>query len=351
MKIEISLDIVLSFLTSIFITFIIVNLIHQKLKNKIMPAQGPQKIHKGNISRLGGTSIFLTLFIVSIYTNEDHNHFFNYVLIATPVFILGLIEDVTQSVNPEFRLISSVLSSILFIYFYEVTITRSGIDLFNFLLSYKPISIVFTMLCITYIIQAFNIIDGLNGLSIVTAILSFLSLAFIAHDQGDLITHNFLVILIFILMGVLVFNFPFGKIFIGDSGAYSIGLFVSLSVILLIENHLNVSPFVAVQILIYPAYELIRSIVRRILIGKNIFQPDDKHLHSLLHYKNTKIFFFNPASINSISSAQINILQILNCFYITMFYENEKITVVGIILFILIYEIIYHKLISELAIK
>ena len=109
-----------------------------------------------------------------------------------------------------------MLSGLIFILIFEITITDVEISVINSILNYKYISILFTLICIVYLTQAFNIIDGLNGLSLVTSAICFLSFGTIAFYSNDLEIFKFSIYFIMIILGVLIFNFPFGKIFIGD---------------------------------------------------------------------------------------------------------------------------------------
>ena len=341
------INLILSFSLSLMFSLIIMNKLHFNLKNFIIVSQGPQKIHHGNISRLGGLSIFLTILVMAIIEyNQETNLYLLFVLISMPVFVCGFFEDITQSVSPKIRLLGSVISGVLFIIMFDIHITNIGIHFVDIMLNYKFIAILFTVLCITYLIQAFNIIDGLNGLCLTTAIISFLAISKISFEIRDFETFYFLMSLILVLIGVLIFNFPFGKIFIGDSGAYILGLYVSIFVITLAEKNANISPFVIAQILIYPSYELLRTLIRRIFLDKiNILNPDNRHLHSMLYLNNIKEFSsFSNSMINSLTSLQIIFIQLINLIYIINFYDNEKLVIIGIVVFIIVYEFLYNKL-------
>ena len=339
---------ILCFSISFIITFINIKLTHKFLIKYIKIPQGPQKIHKGDISRLGGVSIFMSIFLMTlINVNEEINLFFKCFIISIPIFIFGVLEDFTQSVSPKLRLLGSILSAGIFIFIFEKSIREIGIGPIDNLLNDNTFSILLTLLCITYIIQAFNIIDGLNGLSLITAILSLLSIGIISYQIGDIESTNFLICLILILLGVLVFNFPSGKIFIGDSGAYVIGLNVAAFSIILAEK--NISPFVIAQILIFPSYELTRSFVRRFIKDKkSILKPDRRHLHSILYTFNTRRFLLKDINTNFLSSSQIVFIQLLNFIYLINFYNNEKMVLLGIALFIVFYEIFYYVIDSNI---
>ena len=338
------LNLLFGFLYSFILTLIIIKLIYPNLKKYIKKPKGPQIIHEGDVSRLGGLSIFIAMAIFCVFNSfQEKNFILLYFIISIPIFVIGIFEDITQLVSPIFRLMGSAISAILFIKIFDILITSIGINSLNFLLNYNIISIFFTLLCVIFLTQAFNIIDGLNGLSLITAILSFLSVGIISYGIEDFEILNISFYLIFIILGVLIFNFPFGKIFIGDSGAYIIGLYVAVSLILLAERNTDLPALIVVQIIIYPSYELIRSFVRRLLQNKNsILKPDHKHLHSILYINNKLTYPFNALKVNIFTSLQIIFIQIINFIYLVNFYDNKNMIIAGIITFIIIYELLYN---------
>jgi UDP-N-acetylmuramyl pentapeptide phosphotransferase/UDP-N-acetylglucosamine-1-phosphate transferase len=336
-----SQNLILTFVTSFFFTAFFV-FFHNFIKIYIKSPDGPQKINEGTIPRLGGLSIFLTLFIFVLYNSSLENYLFlKFSIISFPVFIFGLFEDITQSISPKLRLLGSFLSGVLFILILESTIKSVGIFFIDNFLTYELASILFTIICIVYLIQAFNIIDGLNGLSLLSAILMLLSISYISYNLEDKQIFQFSIYFVCSLLGVLFFNFPFGKIFIGDAGAYIIGLFIAICAIILFDNNKNLSPFVIVQILIFPSYELLRSIIRRILTHKSILKPDKKHLHSLLYRFNKIGMNWSALKLNSYTSFQIICIQVLNFIFIINFFNNQTLIILGIIIFIFLYEMLY----------
>ena len=305
------------FIFSFILSSIIIKVYNQKYKNFFPKQSGPQFIHEGKIPRFGGLSIFLTFALVALidtYLMSDQNSvLLLYFFISIPVFIFGFLEDITQSVHPGLRLFGSFISSALLIVIFEQSISKIGFGFFDYVLNYKLISFLFTILCIVYLIQAFNIIDGLNGLSLTTSILCMSTVIYIANGSNNPETIKLSLCFISILLGVLVCNFPLGKIFIGDGGAYLLGFYVSAIVISVVENDNAIYPIVIVQILIYPAYETLRSVLRRLFsFESSVLKADKKHLHSILYIFNQKTMKFNSLKVNFITSVQIISIQIMN---------------------------------------
>ena len=120
-----------------------------------------------------------------------------------------------------------------------------------------------------------------------------LAVVVISYELKRYEVFTFSTYLIFIFLGIFIFNFPSGKIFLGDSGAYLLGLYLSIILITLFDKGQNLFSFVIVQIIIYPAYEIFRSIIRRLISKKDeLFRADNKHLHSILYAYNLNHFSF-----------------------------------------------------------
>ncbi len=343
---DLSKYLIFNFFFSLILSLIIIKIYNQKLKIFFPLPKGPQFIHEGKIPRFGGLSIFIsfgTVALIDLFLfNYQNNNFVLYFLISIPVFVFGFIEDITQSVPPSLRLFGSFLSGILFIIIFEYSISKIGFEFLDYILNYKVISLLFTIVSIIYLIQAFNIIDGLNGLSIMTAIICLSTVILITNETENLEILKFSMCFISILLGVFICNFPFGKIFIGDSGAYLLGFYVAIILISIVENNYHISPIVIAQILIYPAYETFKSVLRRLFANDiSVFKADNKHFHSILYIYNQKRMNFNFLQTNFITSIEIISIQIINMLYIIYFFKSEIMTLLGIIIFILFYEILY----------
>ena len=119
---------------SLFSYYIIIY--KQTFLNNIMPDNfsGPQKIHDDKILRIGGLIIFLSLALQSFFVNEKYlNFFIIFIICLFPVFLFGFIEDITNKVTPLLRLLSSIISGLIFVILTGFKITSVGIyaiDLF-----------------------------------------------------------------------------------------------------------------------------------------------------------------------------------------------------------------------------
>ena len=136
-----------------------------------------------------------------------------------------------------------------------------------------------------------NMIDGLNGLLILSSISMFLCLYKLSIIVGHSDLIYFSIIMIYFLSIILIFNYPIAKIFMGDTGAYFLGIICGISVIYFFGSNPEVLTWNAIVILFYPSFEVLFTILRRIFNNQNITSPDLDHNHNLLfrYIKKTKI--------------------------------------------------------------
>ena len=159
--------IVLPLLMSLFINiFFIFSIRKFRLFNLRDKSKEPQYIHEGQISRLGGISIFITFISVYLaYEDQFKQKYFFFYICLLPVFLSGLLEDLTKLISPFKRLIATVLSSLMILYFFDLKIMRLGFDIVDiYFTSNIFVSYFLSFISIILLTQAYNIIDGLNGL-------------------------------------------------------------------------------------------------------------------------------------------------------------------------------------------
>jgi UDP-N-acetylmuramyl pentapeptide phosphotransferase/UDP-N-acetylglucosamine-1-phosphate transferase len=130
--------------------------------------------------------------------------------------------------------------------------------------------------------HATNLIDGLNGLAMGVCMLFAGGLAFLAYAVGDTVIMNISTLLMCSIFGLFVFNFPFGKVFLGDAGAYTLGhLLIWLSILLVARNP-EISPYAILLIFFWPIMDMLFAIFRRIVKREPIGAPDRLHSHQLM---------------------------------------------------------------------
>ena len=242
------------------------------------------KIHTENIPRAGG--LLLLIFLSNfIYLNKFNYFNLDLILCLIPFFIIGLFEDIFKSLNPRLRIVMMFISGCFFIYLFETNyylpiINFNYLDIFNNSIVLK---ILFFNFCFLVLLNGLNFVDGLNGLLIITSLSILLSINIIFDNQ--MFPYSYLVnSFIYSLLIIFLFNFPTARIFMGDLGAYIIGIFLCLYTLILFSQNPNIRSEVASIIFFYPIFEVLFSILRKLYLSKNPFMPDKSHLHTLLFF-------------------------------------------------------------------
>ena len=146
---------------------------------------------------------------------------------------------------------------------------------------FAPFGILFTIFATVGVVNAFNLIDGLNGLSSFVTVSVAVSLSIISFQSENTQISIFLVLMVAAVLGFLVLNFPLGKIFLGDGGAYAMGHLLVWSAIILINGSTDVSAFSILLVFFWPVADTGLAIWRRWKLGNPPDRPDRLHFHQL----------------------------------------------------------------------
>ena len=152
-----------------------------------------QSAHSGFVPRVGGLAIYTSILVLipllsfgfiplSVVFNLNAGKITGLILSAIPVISVGLAEDLECAMSSKARLVASAVSSIVAILLFKVWLTKLGIPGFDVLLTFAPFAIFFTVFATMGVVNAFNLIDGLNGLSSFVTISAALSLSIIAFE-------------------------------------------------------------------------------------------------------------------------------------------------------------------------
>lgn len=248
---------------------------------------GPQKFHKSPVPRVGGISIALGLIfstILSATSGAPKTSSLIILLIsAIPCFAIGLLEDITKRVGVKMRLFFTAVSSLLAIYLLDVSIKNLGIPAIDPTLSIPVISFAFTCFAITGLANAYNIIDGFNGLASMVALIALLAIAYVGIVVKDPMIASISFIIIGAIGGFFIWNYPRGLIFLGDGGSYLLGFCVGVLSVMLVSRNSSVSPWFALLVNGYPVFETLFTIYRRLIHHRrNPGEADGVHFHTII---------------------------------------------------------------------
>lgn len=247
-------------------------------------ANGIQRSHSNPTPRVGGLGIFMSLLGADLMLSDTPvGQMLTYMLIAgLPAFIAGFAEDLFKRGGIKERLLATLFSALIACWLFDLSLTQVNVPGLDFLLLFAPFSVAFTVLGVAGVANSINIIDGVNGLASGTVIISASLLALIAHGVGDAQLVSICLVLIFVSLGFSFLNFPFGKIFLGDGGAYLLGFMLAWIAVLLPTRNPEISAWASLLACAYPIIEVLFSVVRRVARNTYFGESDRLHLHSLL---------------------------------------------------------------------
>lgn len=287
----------------------------------------PQKFHEYATPRAGSIGIILSMLFL-LFTPIGWKLIFSFLL----AFLSGIFEDLHRSLQPKIRLFLQFIAASSAVALTGSVITYFG---FDFTVSYD-IGILLSIIGIMGMMNAINMIDGFNGLASGIVVLMLIAFGIVAHRVGDSEIVHISIVSISSLMAFLIFNFPKGKIFLGDGGAYLLGFIVAVMGIFLASNYMKVSPWFVLTVLIYPSWEVIFSIIRKLLSYKSPLEPDSLHIHMLIYRHITKSNYFTSLVIISATSPFILIP--------TLYANNSTANFLTSLLYITLYTILYRYL-------
>ena len=245
--------------------------------------EGIQKFHTEPTPRVGGIAIAAGVVAGYLMAHPDRQTLLGPLILAgIPAFAFGLLEDITKKVSVRTRLLATMGSGVLGWAITGYSITDANVWGMNWLLSFPLISVAFTAFAIGGIANAINIVDGFNGLSSGTVLIILAAFGVMATALGDPDLTRICLILGGAVAGFLLVNWPMGKIFLGDGGAYFIGFALAWMAVLVLQRHPEVSAWAPMLVCGFPVLEVLFSIVRRRRRHLSPGDPDRLHLHSLV---------------------------------------------------------------------
>ena len=212
--------------------------------------------------------------------------FWGVLLAAAPVFVAGLVEDLTKKVSPLLRLLAAFASAAVALFSVGAVLPGVGIPGLDQLLTALPVlAMVLTVFAVGGVCHSVNIIDGYNGLMGGVVLFASAAIAYVSLAVGDMPLLAVSLTLAGSMLGFLVWNFPRGMIFAGDAGAYLVGFLLAELAVLLVARHPGVvSPWFPLLLLIYPVFETLFSIWRKKFVRKmSPGLPDGLHFHMLVY--------------------------------------------------------------------
>ena len=292
----------LAFVLSVLFHIIVQNFF---LKKKYFDDFNHRTSHKTVATRSGGISIFSSLFLLSILYYFLKIELFDYSLFIPLgiLFTIGVYDDLYQADFKIKFLMQLIVAKILIDQGFTISSLYGFLGIYEIPWIYSQL---ITAITFVIIVNAYNFIDGIDGLAISETIKNLCFFLYIL-SQGDPF-YNLGILLLFICIPFYFFNFKKRrKIFLGDAGSLFLGgvnlifLFHILNpnVILSNLNHIN-KILLSFGVVLYPLFDLIRVVIIRMKNKKSLFTADQNHIHHWLISKNFSNF--SIASLNKLLS-------------------------------------------------
>lgn len=244
---------------------------------------GVQKIHLVPTPRIGGVAVLAGLVAAYYGAQGTPRELLGQILLAgLPALIFGLAEDITKRVSVRTRLLATMASGVCACFITGARVTHADVPGLDALLAVTPLSIMFTAFAVGGVANAVNIIDGFNGLSSGTVSICLAALGLIANGCGDVELAHLCFIVCGVTVGFFIVNFPLGKLFLGDGGAYLLGFLLAWLGVMLAFRNPSVSVWAPLLATGYPIFETMFTILRRVWARSHPGMPDSHHLHSLV---------------------------------------------------------------------
>lgn len=255
---------------------------------------GIQKVHKQLVSRTGGIALLSGVLAVPVFAHFDYYPvavreetrliILKFLLAATPAFLAGIIEDLTKKVSVRTRLCSVFVSAFLAAWLLGAHLPRLDIWILDGVLDWVPLSLAVTAFAVVGVTNSINIVDGFHGVAGGTVVVVLAGAGYLSWKGGDVLVTQLALAGMGATIGFLLLNYPTGRLFMGDGGAYFIGFWAAEVAVLTIVRNPGINAWQILAIYAYPVIEVLFSMYRRKMLRSALVgAPDRLHLHSLFY--------------------------------------------------------------------
>ena len=308
---------------------------------------GVQKFHIHPTTRVGGVAIALGVLAGYALAHPSRQSLLGPLLLAgSPAFVFGLVEDLTKRVSVRTRLLATMACGVLGFAITGLSITDANLPGLDWLLGITVVSVAFTAFAVGGVANAINIIDGFNGLAAGTVVVILTSFGLMATALGDADLAYTALILAGAVLGFGLINWPLGKIFLGDGGAYFVGFAVAWLAVLMLARHPGVSAWAPMLVCGYPVLEVFFSIARRRRRKLSPGDADRLHLHSLVKRRVVRALLPRAGNLlrNSVTGSLMWTAALLPAIIAVNLPTHTPALVLGFAVCALLYSVVYARL-------
>ena len=280
MNLEINGHNVLWIITLTFLVSVLLVPIVKKIANHVGAIDKPdkRKVHTKPTPRMGGLAIFLSFVFGYILFAESNYQMMSILIGGFILILLGIFDDINP-IKARYKLLVQLIAASIVVFYGNIYLHE--ISAFGLYIHFGAFGFPLAVLFITAIINAINLIDGLDGLAAGISSIYFLTISIIALILNRLggFDSTLALIMLGATLGFLVHNFPPATIFMGDTGSMFLGYIISIISLLGYKAMTVTSLFVPIMIIFLPIIDTLLAILRRLLKGCNVGEPDKEHIH------------------------------------------------------------------------
>jgi UDP-GlcNAc:undecaprenyl-phosphate GlcNAc-1-phosphate transferase len=244
-----------------------------------------RKHHHGAVPLTGGIAIFVTI-VVGGVVFDIPPYTSGMMAIACLVFAAGVFDDF-HHINPWLRLLIHYGCGVLLATWGGIAIHNVGNLLAMGDIPLLALTVPLTALSVAGLSNAYNMIDGIDGLAASTICLPLLVLYLLAVQAGHPMAGSLLLMLVplavFLLFNLGPDNRLLPKMFLGDAGSVTMGFFVTASLVYFSQgNNALIEPVTALWLVTVPLMDMLATMLRRAKHGRKLMEADRSHLHHTL---------------------------------------------------------------------
>ena len=311
-----------------------------KLKNFLLSYTGlkHQIYIQQNKIPLSGGFVLLIYFLMNHYDQNITLTFYIFLF-----FLIGLIGDLNLFKSVMIRFLLQILLIVFFVISINISVIDLRVSFLNEFLENFYFNIFFVSFCFLVLVNGSNFIDGCNGLAIGYYLIIYVSLYYLIKNQIIVSDIDLFLSIIFCLFILLIFNL-LNKLFLGDNGIYILSIITGYILVEIVNLNNNISPYYIMNLLWYPAFEILFSMLRKIRSNFSPMKPDTNHLHQLVFFYYKRRFSFSQTINNSLVGITINLYNLILILIFSIYPENSKFQLILVMMNIVNYLIIYKLL-------
>lgn len=250
-----------------------------------------RRVHQSCTPRAGGISLFIAFFsayLIAFVFLSGHGpgaillrEQLFFILGACCIFGLGLWDDI-RNLSPRVKLVGQIGVGLL-VWFGGIGVELLSVTLYKGVELPSWLSLLITVFWVVLLVNAINLIDGLDGLAAGICLFVSITLLSLCFSSGNLVLIIGFCALGGSCFGFLRYNFNPASVFMGDSGSYLLGyLLAVLTIQGAMKSQATVALLIPIIALGVPLLDTLLAPIRRFILGQKMFRPDQKHFHHIL---------------------------------------------------------------------